>query len=142
MTPPLCNATVPCGQDPLLLSRSDYACVSRPAVKLKNQDQAKLRDLSDQHHPNILVPQQQGDRTEPPVPTVCVGGGNPIRVLACGAAMLQYHRATVNPKFDGGNLTKDLAHGWYCTRKISSTFFASFFSAFKNVNISGQFGNL
>ena len=26
-----------------------------PAVQLTNQGQAKLRDLGDQHHPNILV---------------------------------------------------------------------------------------
>ena len=49
-------------------------CFKNPQWKLPIN--AKFRDLGDQHHPNILVTQQQGYRTEPPVPIFCVGSGN------------------------------------------------------------------
>ena len=84
ITLPLCNATVPLGQDSgptsLLQIQLRLCFKNRPKVKLTNQGHAKLRDLGNQHNPNIIVPQLQGYRTEPQVLMVCVGSRNQTRV--------------------------------------------------------------
>ena len=56
------NYTARRPQDPFHLGRSDSAYVSRPS----SETHQSKPNLGDQHHQNILVPQLQGYRTEPP----------------------------------------------------------------------------
>ena len=80
---PLCNATVPCGQDPLILRGFESTCISSHSSETNQSKQSQV----DQYHLSILVPQLQGERTDQPVPTAWVA-----RIVtgfpACGTAIL------------------------------------------------------
>ena len=66
----------------LVQCRSDSACVLRHSneTKQSRSNQVKKTTVGNPHHPNILVPQQQVYRTEPPIRIICMDSWNRIQV--------------------------------------------------------------
>ena len=75
-TRPLCNATVPCGLNQWDLMDSRLHSASRVNAATSYFKLSQVLETSvTQINPNVLVPQKQGYRTEPPVPTIVSAAG-------------------------------------------------------------------